>query len=292
MSHELWCAEGFTQYYGELLLTRAGLNDQKSHLGFLSGLVNAKLNSQGGKFYSPVDASNHAVFVDAAVSIDRNNYSNMFTSYYTYGAAIALALDLELQTRYHLTLDAFMQAMWKRFGKTEIPYTIPTMIETLGSITDTKFAQQFFSQYITGHAPIDYAGLFSKAGYNLVNTSAGKASMGANLQFADGGKVTISNNTVKGTAAYEAGLDINDEMMQLDNIQIKSAADLNNYLQQKKPGDKIVITYKHRNTVNQTTLTLHEQVALSLQPIEEKGNTVTAEMREIRKTWFNSKVTQ
>ena len=290
MSHELWCAEGFTQYYGELLLTRAGLTDQKSHLGFLAGLVNAKLNSPGGKFYSPVDASNHAVFVDAAVSIDRNNYGNMFTSYYTYGAAIALALDLELQTRYHKTLDAFMQAMWKRFGKTEIPYTLSTMEETLASITDGNFAHQFFSQYISGHAPIDYANLLSKAGYNIINTSAGRPSIGASLQFTESGKTVISNNTIKGSAAYEAGLDIGDEIMQLDNTYIKSAADLSNFLQQKKPGDKIVITFQHRKTITKTTLSLHEQVSLSLQPVEDQGNSVTATMKAIRNSWFNSKV--
>ena len=82
MSNELWCAEGFTQYYGSLLLARAGFTTDKVYLNTVASLVNTKQNTPGAVFYSPVQASNHAVFVDAAVSIDKNNYANMFSITY------------------------------------------------------------------------------------------------------------------------------------------------------------------------------------------------------------------
>src|SRR5581483_5930364 len=163
-----WCAEGFTQYYGELLCERAGLKPLESLLGSMGGLINTKENSEGAKRFSPAEVSRHAVYVDAGVSVDRTNYPNMYRSYYPYGGAIALALDLTLRAQYHLTLDDYMTALWKRFGKTEIPYTIPGLEETLAQLTNDKiFAADFFSKYVTGHESFNYKPLLEKAGLTL-----------------------------------------------------------------------------------------------------------------------------
>lgn len=289
MSNELWCAEGFTQYYGELILARAGLHDPKTHIATLASFVNAKQNTPGARYYSPIQASNHAVFVDAGVSIDRTNYPNMFTTYYYYGAAIALVLDLEMQTNYHKTIDAFMQAMWKRFGKTEIPYTIATMQEALASVTDATFAASFFDQYIRGHESIDYATLLAKAGYELKNASEGKAALGVSALPDGQGRLVITRNTTKGTAAYEAGLDINDELLSFDGTTVKTVTDMNDFLQHKKPDDVITVRYKHREQEKSVSVTLKEQVLPTLIPIEEKGQTVTENMQKIRDSWFKTK---
>lgn len=301
MSNELWCAEGFTQYYGGLLLTRAGLETSADFLNTAAFLVQTKQNAPGTVYYSPVQASNHAVFVDAAVSIDRNNYSNMFTSYYTYGALIALALDLELQERYHKTLDAFMQAMWKRFGKTEIPYTLATMQETLAGITDAAFAKNFFSKYITGYEQIDWSALFAKAGYDIINPNAGKATLGIFGNTAPGRSITnnpadpakliIPNNTTRGTAAYEAGLDFGDELLSLDGKEVKTIAEVNDIVNAKKPGDAIAASYLHRGIRKNTTIVLKERSGVSFVPFESGGKTVTSDMQRIRDSWFTSKVT-
>lgn len=290
MSNELWFAEGFTQYYGELLLARAGLSNESNYLNILSGLVNTKLNTPGGRYYSPVQASNHAVFVDAAVSIDKNNYVNMFASYYPYGAAIALALDLEMQTRYHKTLDSYMQAMWKRFGKTEVPYNLVTMQETLASVTDASFAADFFRKYINGHETINYGELLSKAGYGLKKAAENKAFLGINTRSNERGKLVIASNTVKGSPAYEAGLDVDDEIQKLDDTPIKSTNELNAYLVTKKPGDTLRVYYRHRNTDKMATVVLQGQGNWSALPFEQEGKSVTGDMEKIRNSWFSSKV--
>lgn len=290
MSNELWFAEGFTQYYGELLLARAGLSNESNYLNILSGLVNTKLNTPGGRYYSPVQASNHAVFVDAAVSIDKNNYVNMFASYYPYGAAIALALDLEMQTRYHKTLDSYMQAMWKRFGKTEVPYNLITMQETLASVTDASFAADFFRKYINGHEAIDYNELLSKAGYGLKKAAENKAFLGVNTRSNERGKLVIASNTVKGSPAYEAGLDVDDEIQKLDDTPIKSTNELNAYLVTKKPGDTLRVSYRHRNTEKLSTVVLQGQGNWTALSFEQEGKSVTGDMEKIRNSWFSSKV--
>ncbi len=290
MSNELWFAEGFTQYYGELMLTRAGLSASGSFLSTIASLVNTKLNTPGGKFYSPVQASNHAVFVDAAVSIDRNNYANMFTSYYTYGASVALALDLSQQSGFGKTLDAYMQAMWMRFGKTGLPYDLATMQETLATVTNKTFAADFYAKYINGHEAPDYARLLSNAGYTLTNSEAGKVSLGINWQSNGQGRLAITNSPLKGTPAYLAGLDMGDEITELDSQPVKNTSDINTYLQSKKTGETVTLSFFHRNHPKQRKLVLGEEAKYTLVPFDQLDKQVTTNMKKIRDSWFSSKV--
>jgi predicted metalloprotease with PDZ domain len=290
MSHELWFAEGFTQYYGELLLARAGLTTPERYTGTMGRLMNTKSNSMGATLYSPIDASNHAVFVDASVSIDKNNYANIFTSYYTYGAALALALDLELQTKFNTSLDDYMRAMWLKFGKTEKAYTVDQMQQTLASISDPAFAGSFFSKYIRGHEAIDYAGLFAKAGFEVNKGSKDKASLGANIRANEQNKLAISSNTLRNSAAYLAGLDIDDEIISIDGQELKSAGEVTNLIGQKKPGDQIMVSYKHRGKTRETKVTLTSVNTLDLTDFKNLQRPITPAMQKIRDSWFTSKV--
>ncbi|HUP13605.1 MAG TPA: PDZ domain-containing protein [Niastella sp.] len=289
MSNELWCAEGFTQYYGELILCRAGLKTIEGTLISMAGLINTKENTVGAKRFSPVEASRHAVFVDAGVAVDRTNYPNMYSSYYPYGGSIALALDLTLRTKYKLTLDDYMTALWKRFGKTEIAYTVPGLEEVLAAITNDKsFATEFFSRYINGHESFNYAPLLEKAGLTLKKQHAGKAWLGQ-VQFTEN-TVTISSNTIIGTPLYNAGLDIDDAICQLDGKLIARVADINEILSSHKPGDTISIQYKHRTETKTATLTLGENPAYSLLTYEQAELNLTTEMKEFRNSWLGTKV--
>jgi predicted metalloprotease with PDZ domain len=122
MSDELWFAEGFTQYYGDLMMVRAGLIDEDSYYERVGSYVNARQNSPGARYASAVDMSRQAVFVDAGVSIDPTNRSNTYLSYYIQGAGLALSLDLQLRATKRTDLDAFMRAMWQEFGKNQKDY--------------------------------------------------------------------------------------------------------------------------------------------------------------------------
>ncbi len=145
MSGELWFAEGFTQYYGELLLVRSGFHTVDEYTHTLGGLINAVLNTPGAAKYTPVQASNHSVIADAGVSIDPNNDNNIFTSYYFYGGATALALDLRLRSEFNLTLDDYMRTVWLARGKVMKPYTIPDLQSDLAKVTKkTKIRRRLF----------------------------------------------------------------------------------------------------------------------------------------------------
>jgi predicted metalloprotease with PDZ domain len=289
MSFELWFAEGFTQYYGELILARAGFVSDADYTKTLASLVNTKENTPGAKRMSPAEASCMAVFVDAGVAVDKTNYFNFYTSYYPYGASIALALDLELRSR-KLTLDDFMQAVWQKHGKTEIPYVISDLQGVLASVTgDRIFAETFFKKYIYGHESFNYEPFFKKAGMSLKKQFAGEAWLG-DIRWKEGGILTIAANTIIDTPLYTAGLDIDDQLLKLDGKQVTSAAIIQDVLRTHKPGDQISVEFQHRDDVKMAMMTLSENPRFVVELNEKLGLPVTSDMLAFRKAWLGSKL--
>src|SRR5690606_19577211 len=62
----LWYGEGFTSYYDDLTIRRAGLYSDSAYADGLGGLVNAVVNANGRRYFSPMEMSRQAPFVDAA----------------------------------------------------------------------------------------------------------------------------------------------------------------------------------------------------------------------------------
>jgi len=85
MSGELWFAEGFTEYYGPLVLERAGLSSPDEFLGEIHRSLNTVLTAPGREVFSLADMSRRAGFVDGAVSMDVQNQANVYISYYNTG---------------------------------------------------------------------------------------------------------------------------------------------------------------------------------------------------------------
>ena len=140
-------------------------------------------------FHSAVEMSQLAPFTDAATAIDRTNLANTFISYYTYGAAIALALDLSLreQSNGKVSLDDYMRAMWQAHGKpggpqpglVGKPYTLKDARDRLAEVSgDRAFADRFFGKYIEGHDVPDYEQLLARAGIVFRKREPGRAWLG------------------------------------------------------------------------------------------------------------------
>ncbi|MDO8770330.1 MAG: peptidase M61 [Burkholderiaceae bacterium] len=107
----LWFFEGFTSYYDDLLLRRAGLLDDAQYLGLLCKTANQVLQTPGRAVQSVAQAS-----FDAWVKYYRPepNTANTTVSYYTKGALVALCFDLTLRREGKCTLDDVMRGLWAR----------------------------------------------------------------------------------------------------------------------------------------------------------------------------------
>jgi predicted metalloprotease with PDZ domain len=302
MSSELWFAEGFTQYYGEMLLVRAGFYSVDEYNNVIAGLVNSVLNTPAAAKYPPTQMSRYSVFADAGVAADPNNENNIFTTYYYYGGATALALDLRLRSEFNLTLDDYMRTVWLARGKVMKPYTIPDLESDLAKLTkNPKFAADFFKRYIYGTEKNNYEALLSKAGLLLRKAQPGKAWAGALSSKARRGKVgqlliegdegvPILTTTVMGTPVYKAGLDAGDIILKADGKVVSSEQAFDGIVASKNVGDKLVVNYKNRTGDHETIVTLEENPKLEVVTYEKAGKELTKDQQAFRNSWLSSKI--
>jgi predicted metalloprotease with PDZ domain len=299
LSGELWLAEGFTQYYGPLALSRAGLEDLSSTVNTMAGLVRSVLLNPARSVRSAEEMSRMAAFTDGGRTIDRTNFSTTYISYYSYGGAIALALDLALRDRSSgkTTLDDFMRAMWRVHGKpggqrpgyVDRPYTIADAEARLAEVSgDAAFAREFFGRYIQGRDVADYKALLSRAGLALRQPNEGRGWWGDVRLELRAGSVRLADAPAIGTPVYDAGLDIGDEVRQLDAVRIGVAEDVAGVMRRHKPGDTLSITYVDRTGAQkQTTVRLREDPRIDVVPLESTGAQLTEAQRAFRQRWLN-----
>ncbi len=288
MSGELWFGEGFTNYYGHLALWRAGIVDDARFSGMEGAAVGTVLASPGKRYFSPVEMSEQAPFVDAAVSIDPTNHTNTFISYYTWGEVLALGLDLTLRTRYPgVTLDDLMREMWRTHGSPEIPYDNGDIETALAHVTkDPAFAKDFFDRYVFGHQVEDFGPLLRAAGFELVPAHPGRPTLGLTLQSVPGGQdLVVAAGTRIGTPAYEAGIDRGDVLRSLDGHTLSSLADLAAALSGHHPGDTVELGWESRGQSRNARVALAEDPALVAVPAEERGGKLTDAQRRFRDEW-------
>ncbi len=259
MSGELWFAEGFTQYYTGLTLCRAGVISTQDYVEELAGSLNYVWNSPAHKYFTPIEMSYQAPFVDAATSLDPVNRENTFISYYTYGSVLGLALDVSLRALDKgLSLDGFMQKVWLAYGKAEVPYTVRDLQLALESYAGEAFGKEFFSQYIFSSKMPDYQKLLADVGVNFQKANPASASVGAYLAFRDGAAVVASNPT-QGSAAYLAGLAKGDRIVSMGYKPV--ASDANKLLSEFKVGETVEVVYERFGKTQKTSLTFQADPA-------------------------------
>ena len=301
MSGELWLAEGFTNYYGPLTLQRAGLTQLQEFTETLASAINAVTFSPGRQIRTAEEMSQMAPFVDAAAAIDRTDFDNTFISYYTWGEAIALGLDLTLRERTagKVTLDGFMRAMWQRFGKpggrtpgyVDHPYTIGDARAVLAEVAgDPAFADDFFTRFIQGHDVVNYARLLANAGFVLRPRSP-QSGFAGQLRLQDSPMgVRITGAVLSGSPAYQAGLDRDDVITAINGVATRMVEQVEAAITGARAGTTLNLTYLHRG-LGPTKIAEIRVIAdprLEVIPAEQADQTLSAAQRQFRDSWLRS----
>jgi predicted metalloprotease with PDZ domain len=292
---ELWLGEGFTQYYGDLTLARAGLAPAADTMVYLASQVLQVAASPAYRFRSAVDMSRMAAFVDGARFVDPTNFSYSFISYYSFGAALALALDFELRQRSdgRLSLDDYMRAMWRVHGRpggpapgiVANPYTMADARARLADITDAAFADTFFDRYIEGREIPDYARLLGLAGLVVRPRHPGGGWTGITADAT--GRVTAPQGLAAwGSPAFEAGLAHGDVILTIDGGPFSLAA-----FERQPPGARLTLEVRRPGAERAAlVLVVGEDPRMDALPVEATGGTLTDGMRAFREQWLGSKV--
>lgn len=283
MSPDLWFGEGFTSYLDDLALVRGGVIDEAEFIRRMGGIATTITQAPGRRFFSPIEMSLQAPFVDAATSVDPTNRGNTFLSYYTWGSGIALALDLDLRTRFDRTLDHLMQEMWQEHGRVERPYVESDIERALATVTgDAEYAAAFFDAYIRGSEAPDFASLFAGVGVEwALRSDAPLHLTRASLRFEGGGAV-VASNTTAGDPLYRAGVDRGDRILQVDGTTVASASDLARLLERRTEGDRVPVVIEGRGEVRTV------EVELTRRPVRDTQlrADAAADIRARRAAWI------
>jgi predicted metalloprotease with PDZ domain len=299
VSGELWLAEGVTSYYEDVVLARAGLITFDQAIRGFQVAIDALMNSQAPTFRSAAEMSRMASLFDGANPVDRTNWSSTYLSYYTHGQALGIGFDLAIRekTGNRKSLDDFMRVMWQvhgrpggaRPGDVDRPYTLDDVRSRLGEVTgDRAFADGTVLRFVEGHERMDYAGLLATAGLVLRRRHPGQPSLGQTALQPTGDALRLASQPPVGSPLYLAGLGEDDEVTGINGKAVVGFDTLDRAFAHLAPGAVVSLRFSRRGEQREQTarVTLVEDAALEIVPIERTGRPLTDAARRLRAAWL------
>jgi predicted metalloprotease with PDZ domain len=206
----LWFFEGFTSYYDDLLLRRAGLIDDATYLKLLNKAITQVQQTPGRHVQTVAQASQ-----DAWVKYYRQdeNTLNATVSYYTKGSLVALCLDLNLREEGQgLTLDHVMRGLYKRCKAG--PMREQDLLDELQAQTGRSW-QAEIAAWVHATAELPLAKLLEGQGIQI-HVDTGNFAERLGLRHTDSASGVQIKAVLRGSAAESAGLAARDEWLGIE----------------------------------------------------------------------------
>lgn len=205
----LWFFEGFTSYYDDLLLVRAGVLDAPGYLKLLAKTVNQVVQTPGRLVQTVAQAS-----FDAWTKFYRqdDNTPNATVSYYTKGALVALCLDLTLRSEGTGSLDQVMRHLWQEHG--DGPLRESDVLAALRQVGGRSYEAQV-QRWVHTTTELPVAELLARHGVKMhADTPQRAQQLGLRLTPGDGIRI---KTVLRDGLAEQAGLAAGDEWLAIEN---------------------------------------------------------------------------
>ncbi|MDQ6685259.1 MAG: PDZ domain-containing protein [Pseudomonadota bacterium] len=230
----LWFFEGFTSYYDDLLVRRAGLIDTPRYLKLLAETLTAVGAAPGRGVQSVAAAS-----FDAWVKYYRadENTPNATISYYLKGSLVALALDLSLRCEGQGTLDDVMRVLWQ--GSAGGPIDEAAIAAALESVGRRSYAAEL-AAWVHGVAELPLEALLARVAVAIERqapTFAQRLGVRVAESALTGIKVT---HVLRDSVAERAGLAAGDELLAVDDWRLRRLDDAARVCSGEKPATLLV----------------------------------------------------
>jgi predicted metalloprotease with PDZ domain len=252
----LWLFEGFTSYYDDLLLLRAGLIDEACYLKLLGKTIGSVWRGSGRTKQSVAESS-----FDAWSKYYRQdeNAPNAIVSYYTKGSLVGLALDLTIRAKTdgRRSLDDVMLALWQRYGRDFYEGggrgVTEAEVEALFDEISGARLKPMFDRYVRGANDLPLAKLYAPFGVKLIDErKSKKASLDVGTAR-DGADVKLTQ-VHEGGAAHLAGLSAGDVVLAIDGIRV--GGNLEAMLARYEVGDAVSVHAFRRDELMAFSVTL------------------------------------
>jgi len=255
----LWLFEGFTSYYDDLMLVRAGIIGEATYLKLQAKTIGGVLRGSGRLKQSVADSS-----FDAWSKYYRQdeNSPNAIVSYYTKGSLIALAFDLTIRARTNgaKSLDDIMLALWERYGRDFYNGAgrgvTEAEVEALFDEISGLKLKSLFERHVRGVEDLPLAKLYAPLGVKLVDErKGGKASLDAGIgRDPAGAKLTQVH---EGGAAHQAGLSALDVVIAIDGLRVNgNPPNVDALLARYRVGDRVTVHAFRRDELMAFEVTL------------------------------------
>ena len=215
----LWVGEGFTDYYGALLVARAGLSTPVEYLDELSNTIE-QVQMRPGRLVQPVDMASFDTWIKQ-YRPDENSV-NTSIDYYSKGASIAFMLDAKIRkaTGGAKTLDDAMRLAYARYSGAK-GYTLEQFYEVMSEVAGVNLTP-WFTDTVSGTSELDFSEALDYYGlrFTPVDLKAARATLGATTR-ADNGRLVVTV-VRRGTPAHDAGLNTDDEILAIDDVRVRA----------------------------------------------------------------------
>lgn len=238
----LWFFEGFTSYYDDLLLHRAGLISEARYFKLLTQTINRIRQAPGRRVQSVAQAS-----FDAWTRFYRPhaNTANATISYYGKGALVALCLDLTLRQEGRGTLDDVMRTLWQQCAGGAM--TEADVAAALAEVGGRSYANEL-AAWVHGTDDLPLQDLLAMQGVDMLQDPAPLAqALGLRVDEKNGIELKV---VLDDGPAARAGMAAGDEWLGVDipgngngpsteseGWRLKKLGDLAVY---SRPGDTLV----------------------------------------------------
>jgi predicted metalloprotease with PDZ domain len=242
-THLLWVSEGFTNYYEEVILARAGIYSEQDILNNLAGAISSTENTPGNKVQAVTDAS-----WDAWIKYYRpdENSGNSRISYYGKGGVLAALLNAKIiaKSKAEKSLDDVMKLLYQKYYKELGRGFTDEEFQTAVEKVYGEDLDYFFENYVFGTETPEYAQIYKGVGIELKNLNEGSNEPFLGITERNGIVYRLNSNG----SAYNSGLNVGDQIVSIDGQTNQS---FSNALTGKKVGESLEVKIeRHGNLMS------------------------------------------
>jgi predicted metalloprotease with PDZ domain len=295
-TRSLWVAEGITNYFGHLMMHRAGIWDATQFLRRESQTITGIENAPGTALMSAEASSQMAPFIDDAPHAQQTNIPNTAISYYPKGELVGMVLDLIIRGKSNGkgSLEQVLRRMYQDFylNSPNATYYLrgrgytPEDFQRVATEVAGFDLSEFFARYVRNTETLPYDEAFGYVGLRLIRSVAREPyTAGITLDWEDEEGVTIGS-VRNNSPAEEAGLQTGDEILSLGGKNIKRENWLL-ALSRYQEGDRIPITVRRSRKTIRTAIVLGppERFEYRLEEMKE----ATPVQLALRQAWLTGR---
>ncbi|WP_217126625.1 M61 family metallopeptidase [Hydrogenophilus thiooxidans] len=277
----LWLFEGWTAYYDNLFLRRAGIIDDVAYLRLLSEDLTRVLKNPGNQVQPLADAS-----FDAWIKFYRPHAhsASLFANYYTLGALVACALDWQLRLR-GSSLDAVLLELWHRYGRDEQGVSEREIFAAVARHGGPRLARWLLKQVATAQ-PEPLTKLAHRLGLEVEVERDTLPDLGVRWeeQERNAGRLLVAQ-VLAGGAGERAGLAPRDEVIAVERVRV-TLSDWEPLLRRYRPGDTVSLHFFREGVLRECRVTLGEPAIKAVRLTMRQRLTPSVAAR--RRAWFTA----